>query len=305
MNIKADIQVLHTNPYWLRFNENWIYKQLKNLPESVTNHVFCERTTNLDLFSVNHLYALSSAAYKFHRLLRKAQLKSLQLQLHRKRLSNVISNQQIDILHSHFGHFGWNDMVKISGSRYKHVVTFYGADVTRVPKMNPVWKDRYKALFSEVDMVLCEGSYMAQQVVKLGCNPLKVKVHHLGVNVENIEFRPRQWQEGEQLHILMASSFREKKGIPFAIKALGKLAKDVELKITIIGDASRALDSQQEKKKIVDTIQETSLADKVQFLGNQPYDVLISESYKNHVFVSTSITASDGDTERRSTGFAH
>ena len=297
MIAQSNIKVLHTNPYWLRFNENWIYKQVNNLPDSVINHVLCERTTNLDLFPVKHIYPLSKAGYEFYKLLRKAQLKSCQINLHRKRLAKVISKQQIEIVHSHFGHFGWNDMISTPAKTHKHVVTFYGADVTRLPQVKPVWKERYKELFQEVDLVLCEGSFMAKQVMKLGCDPSKVRVHHLGVNVDNIEFRPRKWNKNEKLHILMASSFREKKGIPFAIKALGSLAKDVDLQVTIIGEASVSPDSQREKENIFQAIKEAQLSDKITFPGNQPYSAFIKESYKNHLFVSSSITASDGDTE--------
>jgi colanic acid/amylovoran biosynthesis glycosyltransferase len=181
--------------------------------------------------------------------LRKAQLKSWQVSLHRKRLVNIALKNRMDIVHSHFGHFGWNDMINSPTKKHKHVVTFYGADVTMLPQTDPAWRQRYKELFREADRVLCEGSFMAGRVTELGCDPSKVTVHHLGVNVDQIEFRPRQWDEKDKLNILIASSFREKKGIPYAIKALGMLAKDIDLQITIIGEASATPGSQKEKEK--------------------------------------------------------
>ncbi len=297
MTHSNNLRVLHTNPYWLRFNENWIFNQIDNLPDVVTNHVFCQRTTNLDLFPAEHIYSLSKTAYGFHKFLRKAQLKSWQVALHRKRLLKVALENNMEIVHSHFGHFGWNDMLLSPAKKHKHVVTFYGADVTMLPQTHPVWRQRYKELFREVDRVLCEGSFMADRVKDLGCDPEKVTVHHLGVNVDAIEFRPRQWNKKDKLNILMASSFREKKGIPYAIKALGMLAKDVELQITIIGDASASPGSQKEKENISAAVEEAGLTDKVNFLGNRPYATLMKEAYKNHLFVSTSVTAADGDSE--------
>ena len=297
MTPQNTLRVLHTNPYWLRFNENWIYQQIVHLPESVTNHVFCQRTTNMDLFPVEHIYPLSKTTYQFHKFLRKAQLKSWQVSLHRKRLVNIALKNRMDIVHSHFGHFGWNDMINSPTKKHKHVVTFYGADVTMLPQTDPAWRQRYKELFREADRVLCEGSFMAGRVTELGCDPSKVTVHHLGVNVDQIEFRPRQWDEKDKLNILIASSFREKKGIPYAIKALGMLAKDIDLQITIIGEASAAPDSQKEKEKILDAVKETGLTGNVQFSGNLPYHLLMEEAYKNHLFVSTSVTASNGDSE--------
>jgi len=297
MEYQNKIQVLHTNPYWLRFNENWIYNQVNNLPESVINHVFCQRTTNLNLFPVKKIHSLPKVEYEFHKLLRKAQLKSFQINLQRKRLLKVTLKQQIDIIHSHFGHFGWNDMLKTPDSKHRHIVTFYGADVTQLPQVKPFWNKRYKELFEEVDMVLCEGSFMAKRIKNLGCNPSKVRVHHLGVNVDNIKFLPRKWDKKDKLKILMASSFREKKGIPYAIKAMGLLSKDIDIQITIIGDASASLDSQNEKENILDSIKEAQLTDKITFLGIQPYNVLLNEAYKHHLFITTSVTAKDGDSE--------
>ena len=57
---------------------------------------------------------------------------------------------------------------------------------------------------------------MARRLIDLGYPEDKVKVHHLGVDVEHIEFRPRQWDIGEPLKVLIAASFWEKKGILYA-----------------------------------------------------------------------------------------
>lgn len=298
MTIHHDkIRVLHTNPYWLRYNENWIYHQVNNLPDSVINNVFCQRTTNLDLFPVENIFKLSKTGFTLQKYLRKMQLKPLQINLHRKRLLKTAVQQQIDIIHSHFGHFGWSDMISPALKKFKHVVTFYGADVTQLPRKNKVWHDRYKELFQEADLILCEGTYMAKRIKELGCEPSKVRVHHLGVNVENIDFHPRKWNRKESLKILIASSFREKKGIPYAIRALGLLAKEINIEITIIGDASGSFDSAKEKARILKAINDMKLTEKVRFLGIQPYNVLIKESYLHHLFISTSVTASDGDSE--------
>jgi len=58
---------------------------------------------------------------------------------------------------------------------------------------------------------------LAESILKLGCPPDKVKVHHLGVEVEKIHYKPRRWSTGTPLRVLIASSFREKKGIPIAL----------------------------------------------------------------------------------------
>ena len=179
----------------------------------------------------------------------------------------------------------------------KHVVTFYGLDVNYLPKLNPRWCERYRTLFHYADRVLCQGPHMAQCMLDLGCPESKVRVHHLGVSVGEIAFKPRQWNPAEPLRVLIAASFREKKGIPYALEALGHLQQEVPLEITIVGDANHEARSQMEKQKILATIEKHNLRSKVRMLGYQPHAVLFEEAYKHHILLYPSITASDGDTE--------
>jgi colanic acid/amylovoran biosynthesis glycosyltransferase len=44
-------------------------------------------------------------------------------------------------------------------------------------------------------------------------------------------------------------------------------------------------------------IEKYNLTKKTKLMGYQPYSVFINEAYKHHIFLSPSITASDGDTE--------
>jgi colanic acid/amylovoran biosynthesis glycosyltransferase len=138
---------------------------------------------------------------------------------------------------------------------------------------------------------------MGERVLALGCPQSKLRIHHLGVSVAEIAFQPRTWNRNEPLRVLIAASFREKKGIPYALEALGESQRKVPLEITIIGDASRQSSSQAEKQKIIATIEKLQLQSKTRLLGYRPYPVFFEEAYKHHLFISPSITASDGDTE--------
>src|SRR4051812_21366847 len=124
------------------------------------------------------------------------------------------------VLHSHFGSGGWADLAHARRMGARHVVTFYGFDVNYLPVSQPVWYARYRELFAAVDLVLCEGPHFARSIEALGCPAAKIKVQHLGVPIEDIRFVPRQWQPGTPLRILIAGSFTEKKGIPYALEAL-------------------------------------------------------------------------------------
>jgi colanic acid/amylovoran biosynthesis glycosyltransferase len=179
----------------------------------------------------------------------------------------------------------------------KHIVTYYGYDVHFLPTKDKKWSNRYLKLFKNADLFLCEGPHMAKELVGLGCPQEKIVVHHLGVEVEKIPYKPRLLHQGETLRVLIAATFTEKKGIPYALEALAALSRNIPLEITIIGDASTERLSQREKQCIFDVIEKNGLKSNTRLLGYQPHAVLFDEAYKHHIFMSPSVTASNGDTE--------
>lgn len=292
---KAKITVIHTFPVWLPQTQTWMYNQVRYLPDEVENHIVCERTENLEQFWLPNIHSLEDAPkwrYFWDKGLRK-----LRLRRHLGWLVEIAQQKGATILHSHFGMTGWANIEAANQARLKHAVTFYGLDVNYLPNQDPRWRTRYQKLFAHADLILCEGSHMAQCIVKLGCPAHKVKVHHLGVSVKAIAFQPRVWNPPEPLRILISATFTEKKGIPYALEALGQLQYQVPLQITIIGDARNVPSSQAEKQAILATIEKYNLQSKVRLLGYQPHKVLFEEAYQHHIFLSPSITASHGDTE--------
>lgn len=178
------------------------------------------------------------------------------------------------------------------------MVTFYGHDVNSLPRLHPRWRRRYRDMFGQVHGVLCEGPHMARcLMVGLGCPEHKVRVHRLGVVVDEIAFKPRVWTPGEPLRVLIAAAFREKKGIPYALEALGRIRHEIPLEITVIGDANRKASNRAEKRRILEIIEKHNLQPKMRMLGYQPHGVLLEEAYGHHIFLSPSVEARDGDTE--------
>lgn len=291
--------VIHNHICWLHLTENWIYQQVRYLPEDVEKHIVCKSTLNLDQFALPNIHCLAETSVRRYIRIIAYGLRKLKLRFRRQAalLLWVAKHTKASILHSHFGYTGWRYMEAAKKAGLKHVVTFYGVDASRLPHENPVWLKRYHQMFSMVDCVLCEGPYLAASVIKLGCPEHKIRVHHLGVRVDEIPFRPRQWKPNGPLRILIAASFREKKGIPYALEALGQLQKNVSIEITIVGDAGQNPETQAEKCKILSTIEKHNLRSKVRLLGYQPFPVMLEEAYHHHIFLSPSVAACNGDTE--------
>ena len=288
--------VVHSVPFWLPQTQPWLHTQISHLPANIHSHIVCDGTENLDQFSLPNIRNLSRLT-TWERLRLKAQRTWTQ-----GRRGYPVEKHALRcgarLLHSHFGNIGWINLAACRAARAKHVVTFYGLDVGYLPRLDPRWIDRYQALFQQVDRVLCEGPHMARCIEDLGCSRDKVEIQHLGVPLGDIAFRPRTWDGRAPLRVLLASAFREKKGIPYALEALGRLQRQVPLEITLIGDASAADPrSVKEKEKIFATLSRQDLTGKVRLLGFQPHSVFLEQSYRHHVFLSPSITASDGDTE--------
>lgn len=289
------ITVLHNHRDWLNLTENWIYNQIHYLPIEIENHIVCEEVKNLDRFRLANIHNFSDSP-SWHRFI-DLNLRKLKVHKHLGFCTRVAKNIRADILHSHYGNQAWRNIAVAKRAKLKHIVTFYGYDVNFLPNSFPKWHQRYLDLFKHINCVLCEGSYMAQCIANLGCPKSKIHVHHLGIAVEEIEFKPRVWNISEPLKVLIAATFREKKGIPYALEALGKLQHKIPLEITIIGDASPDPRSQSEKQKILTAIETCNLQSKISMLGCQPHTRLLEEAYKHHIFISPSVTSNDGDTE--------
>lgn len=289
------VRVAHFRELWLAITENWIFNQIKYSDKHIESHVFCYKTHNLDQYGIPNIHLLPARSLydKLFRIKRKL----LNQNLYSRRLIKAIGEINPDIIHSHFGNYGWLEMPIAKKFNIGHIVTFYGYDVKRFPKLFPVWKKRYETLFRRVDKVLCEGTHMAGDIIKLGCPPNKVIVHHLGIALEKIPFQPRRWDNGQPLRVLIAGNFVEKKGIPYALKALGKIKQMVPVKITIIGDAKPQPRCIAEKDKIIKAISENNLSSHTRMLGFQPHSNLLKAAYDHHLFLSPSVTAKDGDTE--------
>lgn len=275
--------------------QNWIYSQVRCLPASeIEAHVACQVAENLPLFPWLNLN-ISKPRGLFRRAF---DYTGRFIGEPRKGHTCVVAKGLgCEILHSHFGDQAWNDLATSRDLGIPHVATFYGFDVNQLPRSSPIWRKRYRELFAEISAVLCEGPHMASCLRELGCPAHKIRLMPLGIEIEKVRFAPRQWLGRGPLRVLIAASFREKKGIPYAVAALGRLARDVPLKITIIGDAGRDRASMREKQKILDGVRMAGIESATRFLGFVDHEALRLLAYEHDVFVSPSVTAFDGDTE--------
>lgn len=296
---EGSIGVIHNRSIWLPLTENWIYSQLHHLPASVACSVVCSslRDDARYRWASTYCYAEMNRLTRMGIMLHGVAALGTRFRRSCALLRWAAARSGARIVHSHFGHTATGCAAVVRSLGLIHVVSVYGSDVSRLPHRSAAWRRRYRETFRVVDRVLCEGPRMADRVAALGCPPGKITLHRLGVPLDGLPFRPRIWRSGETLKVLIASSFREKKGIPYAVEALARLRREVDLHVTIIGDAEPAADSQREKAHILSVIRKNNMSGTVTLMGYQPHQVLMAQAYAAHIFLAPSVTAADGDSE--------
>jgi colanic acid/amylovoran biosynthesis glycosyltransferase len=292
---RPDVHVLHSTAIWLPQTQPWLHDLVRFLPEPIVSHIAAERIENIEQFPVSHLHARENRLV-MDPLARRA-LRRVGQTPAMRHVRRVAETLRPTVIHSHFGNRGWADIGAAAATGARLVTSFYGLDVDQIPRSNPVWRERYRELFKKAQWILVLGPRMAERVRKLECPDEKTLIHHVGVDVARIAFRPRRWEAGRPLRVLMAASFREKKGIPLGLEALARLRKRLPVAITLIGDVNEEARSQRERARILATVERWKIGDQLRLMGYQPHGVLLQEAYRHDILMSPSLTASDGDTE--------
>ena len=285
--------VAHSVRSYLFRTGSWIYAQISNL-KKYQPLVITTRKRNLDIFPVEKIYSLSDLN-GLNRFFQRqyAKLTNFYYPFFLK----VLKENQVLLLHSHFGNRGYFDLALKQKLKIPQVTTFYGHDVSLLPQEER-WRKRFKVFFEQGDLILAEGNYMKKTLLEMGCPDSKVRVQHLGIDCEKIPFIPRKMVDGQKVKILIAGTFREKKGITYALEAFARLVpKYKNIEVTLIGDAGRSQREINYKNEITTIIDSRNIAAKVNYLGFLPYPAFIEEAKNNHIFLSPSIHPSDGETE--------
>jgi len=291
--------VIHyTAGSYLPITQTWIYEQIKNL-KRYEPIVYALKTENLDIYPTEKIRSLElkDGLRNLTTFFNKGWNEVFGFYLP---FAFYLMKDKPNLVHAHFGPSGYNFLKLKRIFKNPLITTFYGFDLSMLPNQHPLWQKRYKELFLQGDRCLVEGSHMKKCLMDLGCPEDKITVQHLGVDLNQIKLIPRKPESSGKICVLIAGSFREKKGIPYAIEAFGRVRQarpQLKLELTIIGDSTGAPKEEKEKEKILITIEKYRLNDCVRIMGYQPHSVFLREVERHHIFLSPSVHASNGDTE--------
>lgn len=285
--------VAHMIPEYLGHTLNWVYTQLQHV-HRYTPYVITRRTLNLDayplerIFTSRHTDTPPTQTPWSERIVRRA---GFLPPVDARCFSAALRQLPPMFLHAHFGPDGFFALGLKRKHRLPLVTRFYGYDVGILPRI-PLWQRRYRRLFAEGDLFIVEGTNMKSILTGMGCPEDKIAVHHLGVELDRIPYRPRQAEPGRLL-ILIAGTFKEKKGLEYALRAVAGARKrlhGVDVQTMVIGDGIL-------KDDLHALAAQVGLNGAIQWTGYQPHDFFIQQLYEADLFLSPSVTAADGDTE--------
>ncbi len=251
--------------------------------------VLAQATENLDVFPFDGVHDLSAGRSPLGRL--AYAISKYALGLYPSGPYCAIARAEgASLIHAHLGWEGARAIRLKSRLGVPFVTSFYGRDATVLPR-SAYWRALYRRLFRDCDLFLVEGPHMAKTLAGIGAPHERIRVVHLGVDLARIPFAERRPVEGAAIVGLIAASFREKKGIPFALEALARVApRWPGLMLRIIGDGPM-------RAELMERASRSDLAGRVEFLGARDYGAYLDELGKAHFLMAPSVTASDGDTE--------
>lgn len=285
--------IAHSLHTYLFRTGSWIYSQLCNI-KKFDSVVIATRKQNLDIFPWPDAYFLSDLS-ALNRFFQRAYAK--RTDFYYPYFYRILKERKPVLLQSHFGNRGYYDLTLKEKLNIPQVTTFYGHDASMMPQ-DRRWRYRYQTLFERGERFLAEGTHMKKTLVELGCPESKVLVQRLGIDLDKIPFIPRWLESDRNIKILMASTFRDKKGIVYGLEAFAKIASSYNhIELTLIGDAGRSQREIAYKQEILRVIETKHLHNRINYRGFLPYPQFIEASKQHDIFLAPSIRGADGETE--------
>ncbi len=185
-----------------------------------------------------------------------------------------------DIIYCQFGPLGklFLEIKEQYNFSAKLVTCLRGYDLSRY-----VWYEgerTYDELFKAGDLFLPVCDYFKEKLIKLGCEPEKIIVHHSAIDCSKFTFKPRLLDSKKQtIRIVSVNRVIEKKGTLFAMLAVARLLKKYpNIKYTIIGDGYLY-------KELAALAKELQIEGKVKLIGSATHDQVIKILDKAHIFI--------------------
>jgi colanic acid/amylovoran biosynthesis glycosyltransferase len=196
------------------------------------------------------------------------------------------------IIHAHFGADACEAVPLARSLNLPLIATFHGYDATRSDEGLKLTREgrtyiRHRSrLRDNGDLFIAVSDFIAKKVVEMGLPEEKLRVHYIGVDLNQFQL-PAAFSPEKR--VLFVGRLVEKKGCAFLIDAMAEVQKQVpDAELIVIGDGA--------ERPTLEARAQRSLRN-YKFLGAQSPEAVTKWMQTSTVFCVPSITATDGDTE--------
>ncbi len=201
--------------------------------------------------------------------------------------------KEIDIIYCQFG--GWVAeyclrLIDEKSMDARFIVCLRGGDATSTLINNP---HRYDDLFVKADLFMPVCEYFKNNIIKYGCNPEKIVVHHSAIDCTKFRYKARIKPRDGTVRFIIVATLSERKGIRYALYAIDKLRKKYpNIKLTIIG--GERLKKEKAEIEINNLIRGLRLEQYVTLLGFRLHSQIVTELNRAHIFLLASYAGDNG-----------
>jgi glycosyltransferase involved in cell wall biosynthesis len=271
---------------FLPYSQTFIYDEIRTHSNSYSIEVFCKERLNPDRFPYSN----------YHKPSGKLAEVIYENTAYWPKFDRIIRNGNFDLIHAHFGTGAVYALPYIKKYKLPFVVTFHGHDVAALMGTQKYHYSRWryyfksKSIFKKADLLLAASEELRALLIELGADEQKVKVYHLGIDLNKFEYSEPS-PSTDTVSFIMVGRFTPKKGHKYALKALNRVIKEgYKANLSFIG--SGELQSELEA-----FVTKNDLHNHVHFKGvMSPADVA-KELQASDVLIAPSVVTFDHDRE--------
>lgn len=275
----------------------FIYNEIKGISATEEVKVLCIDRLNDDKFPFTNVEILHFPKRNllnkfFHSFQTHNFLFSYRNKRVKKQIELILNDFKPDIIHTHFGYESWWFLSNLPKVTLPVFISFHGFDASHMLKSS-----RYLSLIKyfnklfDLDFIFC--SQLMAKTVEEKIGPIQKKhILYYGTNVDFFK-RTNYSLPKDPFTFLQVSSFAEKKGHIYTIKAFSILKKNnPELKVRLILAGEGEL-----KNEMIQLSETLNLNEFIEFPGLVNPEQAKELMENSNVFVHHSITSSKGDME--------
>jgi glycosyltransferase involved in cell wall biosynthesis len=202
----------------------------------------------------------------------------------------ILLRRDPDLMHIYFGNTGVHLLPLIERWDRPCIVSFHGMDVQH-RESEQGYEARLRRLLRVIPMVLVRSRSIAERLIELECDPLKIRLNRTGIPLEDFPYVSRKVPINGSWNIVQACRLVPKKGLPTALRAFLLFAQKFPNARFIIAGEGPLL------KELQKLVCELRVEKAVHFAGFLSQIELRKLFERSHLFVHPSEVAIDSNQE--------